>query len=246
MQPERETDKINNHPAKISVIIVTYNAAETLQTCLDSIYRQSYPAIEIIIIDGASTDGTLRVLEEHTHHIAYWKSEKDDGVYDAMNKALKYVTGDWVYFLGADDVLFDDFSNFAYDLKEQDAIYYSRVLTLGGPTIAVNAYSFAKYGICHQAMIYPRSIFESRVFDNKYKISADYALNMSLFNNESSRFVFRDHLIAKFNHTGISSVSTDRVFERDRPGLVLKYFGIKIWLRFMFWRFKRKIKQPDK
>ena len=224
------------------MIIVTYNVADTLQACLDSIYIQKYPAIEIIVIDGASTDETVKILEENSSRIHYWKSEKDDGVYDAMNKALKHTTGDWIYFLGADDVLFADFTNFAYELKEPNAIYYSRVMTLGGPTIPVNAYSFAKYGVCHQAMIYPSVIFENRVFDNRYKISADYALNMSLFNNESSPFIFKDYLIANFNHTGISTVSVDMVFEKDRPGLVLKYFGFKIWLRFMFWRFKRKLK----
>jgi glycosyltransferase involved in cell wall biosynthesis len=235
----------DTNPSKISVLIVTYNASETLQACLDSIYRQKYPAIEIVVIDGNSNDGTVKILETNSGQIHYWKSEPDEGIYDAMNKAIKHATGNWIYFLGADDVLFDDFTNLAYELKENDTIYYGRVLTLGGPTIPVNAYSFAKYGICHQAMIYPKAVFEQNIFNTKYKISADYALNMSLFNSKSVHFTFKDHLIAKFNHTGVSSVSVDKAFESDRAGLVFKYFGFKIWFRFLIWRLKRNSKRGN-
>jgi glycosyltransferase involved in cell wall biosynthesis len=232
----------DTNTSKVSVLIVTYNASETLQACLNSIYRQKFPSIEIVVIDGKSTDGTVKILEENSNHIHYWKSEPDNGIYDAMNKAIKQATGNWIYFLGADDVLFDEFTNLAHELKENDTVYYGRVLTLGGPTIPVNAYSFAKYGICHQAMIYPKAVFEKNIFNTKYKISADYALNMSLFNSKAVHFTFKNHLIAKFNHTGVSSVSIDKAFEKDRAGLVFKYFGLKIWLRFLFWRLKRNSK----
>ena len=229
---------------KISIVIVTYNAGKTLQICLDSIYKQQYPILEIVIIDGQSTDDTVEILKANTN-ITYWVSEKDDGIYDAMNKALKYVSGNWVYFLGADDVLFNEFTNLCYELKDSNCIYYGRVMTLGGPTIPVNEYGFAKYGLCHQAMIYPRAVFADHRFNTRYPISADYALNMSLFNSGYFRFVFRDYLIANFNQTGISSTSIDKVFEKDRSKLVRKYFGIKIWMRFTFWRFKKRLKNKS-
>jgi glycosyltransferase involved in cell wall biosynthesis len=228
--------------AKVSIIIVTYNAAETLQACLNSIDKQGYPALEIVIVDGLSTDNTVNILQKNTEKIAFWISEKDNGIYDAMNKALGYATGDWIYFLGADDILFDDFSLLCAELKDDHIIYYGRVMTLGGPTIPVNAYGFAKYGLCHQAMIYPRKVFDKRTFNTLYNISADYALNMSLFNSGEFSFVFKDLLVANFNQTGVSSTHTDHVFERDRGTLVRKYFGIKIWLRFLIWRMKRNLK----
>lgn len=227
---------------KISVVIVTYNAATTLQACLNSIYDQQYPALEIVVIDGKSTDGTVKILEDNNDRIAYWKSEKDQGIYDAMNKGLKHITGDWVYFLGADDVLFADFTKLAYELQDDTVIYYGRVLTLGGPTIPVNEYGFAKYGLCHQAMIYPKTVFDKYRFNNRYPISADYALNMELYNCGNFRFEFKDYLVANFNQTGISSTSIDSAFEADRSALVRKYFGFKLWLRFLFWRFKRNLK----
>ncbi|WP_457131866.1 glycosyltransferase family 2 protein [Mucilaginibacter sp. UYNi724] len=225
--------------AKVSVIIVTFNAAETLQACLNSIQNQTYTALEIVIVDGLSTDGTVNILKKNTEKIAFWISEKDNGIYDAMNKALDYTTGDWVYFLGADDILFDDFSLMCKELKNDNIIYYGRVMTLGGPTIPVNAYGFAKYGLCHQAMIYPRKVFNNRRFNTRYKISADYALNMSLFNSGEFSFVFKDLLVANFNQTGVSSTHTDNIFEHDRGFLVRKYFGLKIWLRFLIWKVKR-------
>ena len=241
---EREATKIEgNETTKISVIIVTYNAAQTLQACLDSIYAQKYPAIEIIIIDGQSTDETVNIIQGNSDHIYCWKSEKDTGIYDAMNKALKYVTGDWVYFLGADDVLLDGFTNLANELSDPNAVYYGKVLTFGGPTFPVNTYSFAKIGICHQAMIYPKAVFENHIFNTRYRISADYALNMALFNSKTFYFTFKDHLVARFNHTGVSTNNIDEVFENDRAGLIFKYFGLKIWLRFIFWRFKRDYKK---
>jgi len=226
----------------ISVIIVTYNAAATLQTCLNSIYSQTYPAIEIVVIDGASTDGTLIILQANNNRIHYWRSEPDAGIYDAMNKSLQYFTGDWVYFLGADDELFEGFSGLAYELKQPNTIYYGRVMSEGIPTFPVSAYTFAKIGICHQAMIYPKSVFEKYRFDTRYKISADYALNIQLFQSDEYHFEFKDHLVADFNDTGVSSLNVDTLFEHDRSTMVYQYFGVKIWLRFLFWQLKNRLK----
>lgn len=196
--------------------------------------------IEVVIIDGQSTDGTVSIIEQNAQQLAYWVSEKDAGIYDAMNKGLKHITGQWVYFLGADDVLFDGFSDLAKELKDDTIIYYGRVMTLGGPTISVNEYGFAKYGLCHQAMIYPRAVFDTYQFNTRYKITADFALNMALYNSDQFHFEFRDHLVANFNQTGVSSTQIDQVFEADRSALVRKYFGLKLWLRFLFWRWKRR------
>ncbi|WP_317169476.1 glycosyltransferase [Mucilaginibacter humi] len=120
-----------NTPPAISIIIVTYNAAGTLQVCLDSIYKQQYPSLKIIIIDGNSTDGTVDIIKANINKIHYWQSEPDAGVYDAMNKAVKHLTGDWVYFIGADDELLPEFSDMALELKDPTAIYYANVFAEG-------------------------------------------------------------------------------------------------------------------
>jgi hypothetical protein len=233
------TDKL---PPKISIIIVTLNAADMLQNCLDSIYKQRYPAIEIIVMDGLSTDGTVDILKANDDRISCWKSEKDGGIYQAMNKALDYITGDWVYFLGADDILYDDFSTLAFQLKDHRLIYYANV-SFGGVKYRgeVTAYQHAKGAVCHQAIIYPKEVFVDYKlrFDPKYKISADHVLNMQCW--RKFRFHYIDLTIAFFNDTGISSMAIDGTFDRDKLKLIFKYHGLGAGMRFFIRRIKETL-----
>lgn len=90
---------------KISIVTAVYQGAATLERLLGSIETQSWPARELVVMDGGSTDGTVDLLAAHSDRIDFWASAPDEGVYDAWNKALEQVTGDWVLFLGADDYL---------------------------------------------------------------------------------------------------------------------------------------------
>jgi glycosyltransferase involved in cell wall biosynthesis len=218
---------------KISVIIVTYNAAATLQSCLNSIYQQTYPYIEIIIIDGNSTDDTLKIIEENKAKIAYYKSEPDTGIYDAMNKAITHITGNWAYFLGSDDELYPDFSKLANELKDPDTIYYANVRTRGVIRSGeLDAYKHAKHGVFHQAMIYPASVFKKYTYNTRYRIYADYALNMKCWKDASIKFAYKNHIVAHFNHTGASGNVKDNEFDRDKSSLIFENFGLLIWLRY--------------
>lgn len=91
---------------KISVITVCYNSIATLQDTLESILRQTYPDMESIVVDGASKDGTVELIEKYSHQFSgrmKWLSEPDKGIYDAMNKGISMATGDIIGFLNADD-----------------------------------------------------------------------------------------------------------------------------------------------
>jgi len=228
------------HP-KISIIIVTYNAAKTLQACLDSIYRQKYPAIEIVLIDGKSTDGTVDIIQHNAYKLGYWISEKDAGIYDAINKGVKSATGQWLYFLGADDELLDDFSAMAVELKDANAVYYGNVLSNGQVFWGeLNLYHIAKYGIYHQAVIYPKSVFKKYNYQTKYIMRADHVLNMQCAADDDFKLIYINYIIAKYNHLGESNSVIDTQFERDHVALVFRYFPIKIALRIAFWKFKEK------
>lgn len=232
---------------KISIIIVTYNAAAFLNNCLQSIYRQSYPNIEIIILDGQSTDGTVDILRQNARYITFWKSEPDAGIYDAMNKALDHVKGQWVYFLGADDELLDDFTTMTRRLKDESTIYYGSVLKEGKKYLGyLTPYQQAKTNFCHQAMLFPAQVFKKYKFDTKYAISADHVMNMQLGKDKDFKFDFVDLVIAKYNHTGISSVKKDELFEKDKAGLILKHYGINVWARFLFKKLKARKKRLTK
>jgi glycosyltransferase involved in cell wall biosynthesis len=227
--------------ATVSIIIVTYNAVEHLQNCLDSIYKQQFPAIEIIVIDGKSTDGTVNILQENTSRIKFWLSEPDTGVYDAMNKALAHITGEWVYFLGADDELLPEFSAMATELTDTTAIYYANVFAEGRKRAGyLNEYRFAKFGAYHQAMIYPKAVFSKYKYDTQYRISADFALTLKLYADKDFHFIYKDYTLANFNHTGISGTQIDVPFQKAKGGMIFKYFGLKIWLRYKIYKFKHR------
>lgn len=227
---------------KVSIIIVTYNAENDLQNCLDSIRKQISTPLEVIIVDGASKDNTVNIIQKNSDIVTKWVSEKDNGIYDAMNKALKLVSGQWVYFLGADDTILPGFNDMINVLKDNHTIYYGTVLARGTQYLGfLSAYNQAKTGICHQSMIYPARVFEKYSFDEKYRISADHHLNMKCWADPALKIQYMDYTIANFNHTGISSIQKDPVFEKDKAFLILKYFGLIMFSRFVFRELKWKI-----
>lgn len=92
---------------KVTVVTVTYNAQEYLEQTIKSVIEQDYPNIEYIIIDGASRDGTIDIIKKYEQHIAYWISEPDKGIYDAMNKSIDTATGEWINFMNAGDSFYN-------------------------------------------------------------------------------------------------------------------------------------------
>lgn len=124
----------------ISVITVVFNDKEHIEETLKSCVAQTWKCVEYIIIDGGSTDGTLDVLEKYREHFAVFISERDDGIFDAMNKGVACATGDWVCFLNAGDV-------FAADTAIEDAMKVAAddVDVIYGHSIAVTEYAFVKH-----------------------------------------------------------------------------------------------------
>ncbi|MBQ3188148.1 MAG: glycosyltransferase [Bacteroidaceae bacterium] len=119
----KETVKQN----KISVITVVYNSVSNIKETLDSFVAQTWPNKELIVIDGGSTDGTVDIINEYSDDIAFWCSEPDGGIYDAMNKGIDKATGEWITFLNSGDVFVDEhvleavFANDSYD--DVDVVY---------------------------------------------------------------------------------------------------------------------------
>jgi len=91
----------------ISVIVAVYNRAEVIQRCIESVASQTYSHVELIVVDGGSTDATVSILKSNSDSIDYWESKLDRGIYHAFNKGVKHATGDWIFFLGSDDYFHD-------------------------------------------------------------------------------------------------------------------------------------------
>jgi glycosyltransferase involved in cell wall biosynthesis len=232
----------------ISLIIPVRNASAVLPQCLESILSQSYQQFEILIQDGDSSDETKAVAEQYFQQDERIKfaSEKDNGVYDAMNKALVRASGEWVMFLGADDTLFDEFvlEKFLKENLKQVQVAYGNVEIIGKVQWASNHKKFdgefdldklLKRNICHQAIIYRRSnlICNLPVFNINYFISADWDLNLKLWSNKPFKYI--DMVISKFSAGGISSgVREDRLFKRDFKANIFRYFGLNIYLKYMY------------
>ena len=91
---------------KISVVTICYNSKLFIEKTILSVINQSYEDVEYIVVDGGSTDGTLDVIHKYSNRITKWISEKDEGIYNAMNKALDIITGDWVIFMNSGDCFY--------------------------------------------------------------------------------------------------------------------------------------------
>jgi glycosyltransferase involved in cell wall biosynthesis len=217
----------------VSIIIVTWNADNTLERTLDSIINHYYDNIEIIIIDGDSQDKTKDIILKYERYINIFISEKDKGIYDAMNKGIKLSRGNFLYFLGADDKLLINTVNLNDILINENTIYYGKVL-LTNPSIVYGKRFLTKNliakNICHQSIFYPATILKNNLYSLKYKYLADYALNLKLWNKY--KFEFMDYIIAEYNTCGLSSTNTDLNFKIFSIFLVLKYFGLKgLWYK---------------
>lgn len=239
-----DIDKRNTNPI-LTIIIATYNAEAYIETCLKSIIKNINIAYQIILVDGLSTDGTLLLINKYEKHIETLISEKDHGIYDAMNKALIHIRGKWVLFLGADDQILPSFSKMESFLIEENTIYYGNCKNeshlLGG---AFTKYQVAKKNLCHQCIFYPKTVFNKYQYSLKYPVFADYLLNMQCWGDNDFKKVYRDADITYYNMEGFSSYTEDNLFRQDKPKLVKQYLGNIVYIRYMIRKFKES-KKPD-
>ena len=220
----------------ISIITVVRNGAKTLDACIQSIIGQSYEGIEFIVIDGGSTDGTLDVLRHHHTRISFWVSESDKGIYDAMNKGVRHATGDRLLFLGCDDILSADLRMVAPLLTHANTIYYGDAYWLGRHQLYDGPFTTAKLArtnICHQAVFYPRAVFEKYAFNLRYSLQGDWELNMRCFSDPEFRFQYIPVQVSVYNDVqGSSSSRRDFELEEDYIALMWRHFPWHI----AFWR----------
>jgi len=217
---------MTNLSPRISVILAVHNGAPNLQRCLDSVKGQSYPHKELIVIDGASTDGSVRILESNGETIDYWQSEPDRGVYQAWNKGLDHAAGEWIHFLGADDYFFDSqvlaevAKGIAHCSPDVRVLYGKEaVVSTNDEVLEIRGDPWEKAGpkfcremsIPHPAVFHHRGIFEDYGrFDESFRICGDY--HLLLHELKDGRACFLPDLIVKGVTYGGLSKRWDMLF----------------------------------
>ncbi|WP_010255426.1 glycosyltransferase family 2 protein [Treponema primitia] len=213
---------------KISIITVTLNSELTLENTILSVINQKDVNIEYIIIDGNSSDDTLKIIEKYRDSIALIISERDDGIYDAMNKGIKYATGEFLLFLGSDDILanVNVISNVSKSIDDLNAVYYGdsyffkRNILHSGIFCELKLFNI---NICHQSIFYPKSIYKKNIYNIKYKYLADYDYNLKIY--KTTRFYYINMLITLFNDEGSCDKNIDKFFLKDKTKIILNIYG---------------------
>ena len=219
---------------RISIIIATYNAENKIINCVESILSQKYNNIELIIIDGGSSDKTIEILDEYSNNISYLISEKDSGIYDALNKGLAVATGEFIYVMGADDRLCDEnvFQAFIDISRIHIAdIYYGNFIQIFNHNYKVRivprkiisrTYLFRNFGINHQSILARKKTLISG-FDTRYKISSDLDWLIKSFNS-GFKFQYMDIDVTNYSMTGTSALYVENLID-DICDIYSRYIG---------------------
>jgi len=219
---------------KLSVITVVYNNVKDIETTMLSVLNQTYSNIEYIVIDGLSTDGTLREIKKYWHKIKLI-SEKDEGIYDAMNKGLSIATGDYVLFMNSGDEIYaPDTVAKVFAAADDVDIYYgeTEMIDAGGQSLgqrrhkAPNNFTWRsfKYGmsVSHQAIYIRRSLTEP--YDGKYQLSADIDWILKAA-KKARKIVQVDGYVAKYLVGGMSKQKHKQSLQ-ERFDIMKRYYGL--------------------
>ena len=220
---------------RISVITVTYNCKKLLEKTIESLLSQNFESLEYIVIDGKSTDGTLEVIKENNEFITYWVSEKDSGIYDAMNKGLKIATGDFVLFLNAGDTFYSKNTLALIPFNEHpDAeIFYGETLIVNGDGLQLGlrqknlphnlSWHHFKKGmvVCHQSILVNRKIAKDYNLKFRYSADIDWVLNAL---KSADEVIFTGSIISVFETGGFSAQNKWKSW-LERWTILKDYFG---------------------
>lgn len=222
----------------ISVITVSYNSVKTIEQTILSVINQDFKDYEYIIIDGGSTDGTIDIIKKYQNHISLWVSEPDNGIYDAMNKGLKLVQGEFISLLNSDDWFEkNSFSNVAnwHKLNPNIDLFHGllRFIDINGqPDSIIGHYSsYLNTGMIEHPTCFIKKDLYDRVgpFDLNYQSASDYDWMLKA-KKTGAKFLLIPEILTNFRRGGMSGTFTGTYEEL----LIQRKFSIISNFKFIY------------
>lgn len=219
---------------KISVITICYNEPDVEKTC-ESIINQTFQDFEWIVIDGGSTEPTLSILNKYRDRMNIFVSEKDEGIYNAMNKGIRLAQGKYLHFLNAGDMYFEKNSlEIAVKNLNADIVYGDLEFFKGNEKFIRKFPDKVPYGwFCFNYLPHPASFIKKELFD-KYglyneqnKIVSDWEKWIEFIDINNASYKHIPIILASHNHEGVSSTISDEQIE-ERNSVIQKYYGDKV------------------
>ncbi len=232
---DKDQSSISGLPL-ISVIVAVFNGAKTLQSCLNSICQQTYLEKEVIVIDGGSSDETVEILKRNDGNISFWRSERDHGIYDAWNKGIAKARGDWICFLGADDIFLEkdtlgNLSKHLLNAYPKTRIVYGRVAVINKHNDVVDLLGEEwgtmrrKFlgGVClpTPSVMHHYTLFDVHgTYDERFMIAGDYEMLLRELKMRDALFV--QEVITGMAYGGISSDPRNAMTSIREVGMALE------------------------
>ncbi|MES2646517.1 MAG: glycosyltransferase family 2 protein [Bacteroidota bacterium] len=237
---------------KLSIITINYNNAPGLEATIKSVISQTYRDFEYIIIDGGSKDSSVEIIDKYSRYIHFWVSEKDNGVYDAMNKGIRVSGGEYLLMLNSGDILADNsiletvFKTGAYN---QDIIYGDVIWDSNGEIFMIEKYPenlsfqyFRNKSLGHQATFIKKSLHNTvAYYDDKLKISSDWKFFLLSICKYNVSFKHIPFSISRCDCEGMSwSSKNQKIILDERNGVFEEYFPLFIADYLQLDRYKSK------
>jgi len=239
---------VGNELPLITIITVVFNGEKFLEDTIKSVINQTYPNIEYIIIDGGSTDDTLKIIQKYESVIDYWISEKDDGIYDAMNKGINLSCGTWINFMNCGDVfngigVFEGFNS----INDRIDIIFSDTILLNANKQTIHKASIKSKSFIHQSIIYRRDIHRIHgLYLTATGVTiSDYLFFSNLLREENSIWI--NHPISIYRIDGVSSkpshyyqkLGVNLIYGHSSTSKVVLQLSYKILLQYFYYPIKK-------
>jgi glycosyltransferase involved in cell wall biosynthesis len=236
---QKNFENTNHKFPLVTIITVVFNNVTYIEETIQSVLNQTYQNIEYIIIDGGSTDGTLNIIKKYEKFLDYWVSEKDKGIYDAMNKGIQLAKGKWINFMNSGDTFYskDTIKSIPFTNFQNSSMVYGKarlfsesrkLIKILSPFIC-NKFNLTLLGsglVCHQAVFYNANI--KFRFPDKYKTLGDLFSYFEYIKHSSAKRL--DIIICNYYLGGYSGIN--KISENELRTILREQVGVWSFLHF--------------